>query len=235
MRNIILLIILFSQFTFSQGKQKKTFRMVVMAPENIEVPTELNQFKDSIVNVHVNGFYKEKIRLKRNLTSKATDYPEDMREGFDDQKKRAEVQLKYMDSVEPSIKNYKFYNDMLYSVAILNMVFNEYGPYSVINGIEYSKEVEKDFESYCKKNKLDYLMFIDDFKVIKSENDFTITSTVKIYSQKEKKVILQKTIKGDTSSHGDMWTCRNPLSCLMITTVKSALENITPEIRKRQQ
>jgi hypothetical protein len=209
--------------------------MVVMAPENIEVPTELNQFKDSIVNVRVNGFYKEKIRLKRNLTSKATDYPEDMREGFDDRKKRAEVQLKYMDSVEPSIKNYKFYNDMLYSVAILNMVFNEYEPYSVINGIEYSKEVKKDFESYCKKNKLDYLMFIDDFKVSKSENDFTITSTVKIYSQKEKKVILQKTIKGDTSSHGDMWTCRNPLSCLMITTVKSALENVTPEIRKRQQ
>lgn len=235
MRNIILLIILFSQFTFSQGKQKKTFRMVVMAPENIEVPTELNQFKDSIVNVRVNGFYKEKIRLKHNLTSKATDYPEDMREGFDDRKKRAEVQLKYMDSVEPSIKNYMFYNDMLYSVAILNMVFNEYEPYSVINGIEYSKEVEKDFESYCKKNKLDYLMFIDDFKVSKSENDFTITSTVKIYSQKEKKVILQKTIKGDTSSHGDMWTCRNPLSCLMITTVKSALENVTPEIRKRQQ
>jgi hypothetical protein len=235
MRNIYILFILISQLTFSQGKLKKTFRMVVMAPENIEVPTELNQFKDSIVNVRIKGFHNEKIRLKHNLTAKATDYPEDMRESIEDRKKRAEVQLRYMDSVEPSIKDYKFYNDMLYSVAILNMAFNEYEPYSVINGMEYTKEVEMDFESYCKKNNLDYLMFIDDFVISKSENDFIMTSTLKIYSQKEKKIILQKTIKGDTNSYGDMWTCANPLSCLMITTEKSALENVIPEIRKRQQ
>jgi hypothetical protein len=209
--------------------------MVVMAPKSIEVPTELNQFKDSIINSRIKGFYDEKIRLKHNLTAKATDYPEDMRGAFEDRKKRAEVQLKYMDSVEPSLKNYKFYNDMLYSVAILNMAFNEYEPYSIINGIEYSKETEKDFESYCIKSNLDYLMFIDDFVISKSENDFIMTSSVKLYSLKEKKLIIEKVITGDTGSHGDMWTCENPLSCLMITTVKDALNNVIPEIAKRQK
>ncbi|MBA4319161.1 MAG: hypothetical protein C0412_12240 [Flavobacterium sp.] len=235
MRNIFILFIIFSQLTFSQGKQKKTFRMVVMAPENIEVPTELNQFKDSIVNIRVKGFYNEKVRLKDIIKSKAEEYPDDMRIGFEEYKKSAEVQLKHMDSIELSIKNYKFYNDMLYSVSILNMVFNEYEPHSDINGIEYSKETEKDFESYCRKNNLDYFMFIYDFIISKTENDFSMTSTIKLYSLKEKKVIVEKVITGDTGSHGDMWTCSNPLSCLMITTVKSALENIVPEIGKRQR
>jgi len=141
--------------------------MVVMAPENFQVPTELNQFKDSIINSRIKGFDIEKIRIKDIIKSKAEDYPEDMREGFEDRKKRAEVQLKYMDSIEPSIKDYKFYNDMLYSVSLLNMAFNEYEPFSEIIGIEYSKEAEKDFESYCRKNNLDYFMFIDDFVISK--------------------------------------------------------------------
>ncbi|MES2410065.1 MAG: hypothetical protein V4535_01335 [Bacteroidota bacterium] len=207
--------------------------MVVMAPENIQVPTELNQFKDSIVNSYIRGYYNEKKRLKESIAF--DEYPEDMKAEFEKGKKDAEIQLKYMDSIEPSIKDYKFYNNMLYSIAILNMAFNEYEPYSDINGIEYSKETENDFESYCGKNKLDYFMFIDDAIIAESENDFTMTSTVKLYSLKDKKVIVEKVIKGDTGSHGDIWTCGNPLSCLMVTTVKSALENVIPEIGLRQK
>lgn len=209
--------------------------MVIMAPENIEIPTELNQFKDSIVIMRIKGFHDEKVRLKEIVKSKASDYPEDMREGYEQSKKNAEVQLKYMDSIEPNIKNYKVYNEVLYSIDILNMAFNEYEPYSDIKGIEYSKETEKDFESYCKKNNLDYFMFIDDFIISKTKNDFTMTSTIKLYSLKDKKNIVEKVITGDTGSHGDMWTCGNPLSCLMVTTVKSALENVIPEIGKRQR
>lgn len=206
--------------------------MVVMAPENIQLPTELNQFKDSIVNSYVRGYYNEKKRLKESIAF--DEYPEDMKEEFEKGKKDAEIQLKYMDSIEPSIKDYKFYNNMLYSIAILNMTFNEYEPYSDISGVEYSKETEKDFETYCKKNNLDYLMFIDDFKINKAENDFTMTSIVKLYSLKEKKLVVEENITGDTGSHGDMWTCGNPLSCLMVTTVKGALEKVLPEIGKRQ-
>ena len=44
-------MILLSQLTFSQEKQKKKFRMVVMAPKTIEVLTELKQYKDSIVEL----------------------------------------------------------------------------------------------------------------------------------------------------------------------------------------
>ncbi len=224
----------FSQLTFSQSQEKKTFRMIVMAPENIEVPTELNQYKDSIVNSRIRGFYDEKKRLTEIIATKASDYPEDMREGFEERNEKIKVQLKYMDSIESSIKNYKFFNDILYSVSILNMAFNEYEPFSDIGGIEYSKETERDFESYCRKNNLDYFMFIDDFKISKKESDFIITSTLKLYSLKEKKVIIHNVITGDTGSHGDMWTCDNPLSCLIVTTVKNALKNVVPEIGKRQ-
>jgi hypothetical protein len=58
-----------------------------MAPENIEVPTELNQFKDSIVNLRFKGFYNEKIRLKEVIKSKVEEYPDDMRKGFEEYKK----------------------------------------------------------------------------------------------------------------------------------------------------
>ena len=233
MRNIFIFIILYSQFTFCQGKQKKTFRMAVMAPENIQVPNELSKYKDSIVDRNVRSFYNKKKRLKERI--EFSDYSEDMKESFEKSKKDAEVQLKYMDSIEPSIKDYKFYNDMLYSVAILNMTFNEYEPYSDINGIEYSLEIEKDFESYCRKSNLDYSMFIVNAIITQSESDFIMTSTVKLYSLKEKKVVVEKVISGDTGSQGGMWTCGNPLSCLMITTVRSALENVIPEIKKRQK
>jgi hypothetical protein len=233
MRKILLLIIFLTQLTFSQGKQKKTFRMVVMAPKTIELPTELKQYKDSIVYSRIRGFYDKKKKLKELIAF--NDYSEEMKSDYEKSKKNWEVQLKYLDSVEPTIKDYKFYNDMLYSTSILNMAFNEYEPYSEINGIEYSKEKENNFANYCVKNNLDYFMFIDDFIINKTENDFTMKSTVKLYSLKEKKVIVEKVITGDTGSHGDMWTCSNPLSCLMITTVKSALENVVPEIGKRQR
>ena len=78
-------------------------------------------------------------------------------------------------------------------------------------------------------------MFFDDCKIKKSENDFIMTSSLKLYSLKENKIIVEKVIEGDTGSHGDMWTCRNPLSCLMVTTVKSALNNVVTEIGKRQR
>jgi len=233
MMKIFILIVFLSQLTFSQGKQKKTFRMVVMAPENIQVPTELNQFKDSIVNSYISGYHYEKKRLKESIAF--DEYPEDMKVEFEKSKKDAEIQLKYMDSIQPSIKDYKYYNNMLYSIAILNMAFNEYEPYSDIKGIEYSRETEKDFESYCRKNNLDYFMFIDDAKITESEGDFTMSSVVKLYSLQDKKVVVEKVIKGDTGTHGGMWTCGNPLSCLMVTTIKSALENVIPEIRLRQK
>ena len=207
--------------------------MAVMAPENIEVPTELNQYKDSIVNTHIRGFYNEKKKLKELIDF--TDYSEEMKSSYEKSKTGWKIQLKQMDSLEPSLKDYKFYNEVLYSQAILNMIFNEYEPYSNIRGIEYSVETEKDFESYCRKNNLDYFMFFQDCKIKKSENDFIMTSTLKLYSLKENKIIVEKVIEGDTGSHGDMWTCGNPLSCLMVTTVKSALNNVVPEIGKRQR
>lgn len=233
MRNIFLLIIFLSQLTFCQEKQKKTFRMVFMAPETIEIPTELNQYRDSILNKHVKDFYEEKEILKKIIAF--TDYSEEMKPHYEKNKKEWKIQLKHMDSIEPTIKFYKFYNEMLYSVSILNMVFNEYKPYSEIKGIEYLKETEEDFESYCIKNNVDYFMFFENFVISKSENDFTMTSNLKLYSLKEKKVIVEKVIKGDTRSHGDMWKCGNPLSCLMITTVRDAIINVIPEIGKRQR
>jgi len=205
--------------------------MVVMAPENIEVPTELRQFKDSIVSKRIKAFYDEKKRLQNYI---ANDYPESMK-ASPEKIKKAESELKRMESLESRMKAYKFYGDMLYSVSVLNMAFNEYEPYSYIKGIEYYKKIKNIFENFVKTNELDNIMFLDDFVISKSENDFIMTSTVKLYSLKDKKVIVEKNIIGDTGSHGDMWTCTDPLSCLMVTTVKSAIENVAPEIGKRQR
>ena len=207
--------------------------MVFMAPENIEVPTELNHFKDSIVNYYIEAFYNEKTRLQDVIKSNIEEYPEDMRKSFEEYKKNAEIQMKYMDSVALNIKNYKFYNTMLYSVSILNMYFYVIDSIPNITGIKYSAEVEGDFEGYCKRNNLDYFMFVDDFAICETGNSYTITSILKLYSLKEKKLIVEKVITGNTESHGDMWTCTDPLSCLMITSVKSVIETVVPEIKKR--
>ena len=233
MKNIFFYLILITQLTFSQSGEKKTFRMAIMAAENAEIPNDLNQFKDSIENQKIVQFSNEKKKLQEILTF--TDYPEDMKADFEANKKSAEIQLKLIDSLEPHIKDFKYYDTILYSVSIINLVFNEFEPYSYIYSVPFSNEIENNFETYTMTNNLDYILFFDDVKASKSKNDFIMTSTIKLYSKKEKKLIVNQQIFGDTNSYGEIWTCGNPLSCLFITMVRNGMENIIPTIIKSQK
>ena len=62
-----------------------------------------------------------------------------------------------------------------------------------------------------------------------------MNSTLKVFSKKEMKIIVEQKVTGDTNSYGDLWTCGNPLSCLIITSIRNSLEIVIPEINKQQK
>lgn len=229
----LLFLILLSQLLTAQKSEKKTIKLQVMSAENISVPKELNKYKDTIVSNNIKTFYKQKKQLKDMISFK--DYPEDMKDNFEKTKKDAQLQLKYMDSIESNLKNYQISEIFLYSVAVLHMAFNEYEPYSEISGINYSEEANKNIEYYCTKNNLDYFITFENPIITKSKNNYVMNSTLKVFSKKENKFIVEKNIIGDTNSYGDLWTCGNPLSCLIITSVRNSLQIVIPEIKKRQK
>ena len=233
MRISLFFFILLSQILFAQKNEKKIFKMQIMSPENISIPQDLVKYKDTILSNHIKGFYNQKKHLQDMISF--TDYPEDMKDDFEKTKKDAALQLKYMDSIESNLKDYTVSEDFLYSVAVLNMVYNEYEPYSEISGSKYSSEANKNIENYCKKNNLDYFIFFDNPIITKSKNDYVMSSTLKVFSKKKQKIIVEQKITGDTNSYGDLWTCGNPLSCLIITSIRSSLEVVIPEINKKQK
>lgn len=231
MKASIFFLILLSQILFAQKSEKKIFKLQVMSPENIFVPENLTKYKDTIVNNRNKSFYNQKKQIQELISF--TDYPDDMKDDFEKTKKDADLQLKYMDSIEPNLKNYQISDDFLYSVAVLNMVYNEYEPFSEISGVKYSEVASKNIENYCEKNNLDYLILFEKPIISESQNGYEMNSIIKIFSKKVKKIIVEKKVFGDTNSYGDLWTCGNPLSCLIITSIRNSMEVIIPEINKQ--
>lgn len=233
MKILLFFLILFSQILVAQKSEKKIFNLQVMSPANISVPQELAKYKDSILNNNIKSFSNQKKQLQELI--KFTDYPEDLKTDFLKTQSDAKLQLKLMDSIEPNLKNYQISEEFLYSVAVLNMAYNEYEPFSKISGKKYAKKATENIEEYCSKNNLDYLILFENPIINKSKNDYVMNSTLKVFSKKQKKIIVEKNIIGNTTSYGDIWTCTNPLSCLILTSIRNGMEAIIPAINNQQK
>ena len=149
-------------------------------------------------------------------------------------KKNAEIELKQLDSLESTILNYKYYELLsYYSTSILNMAFNEYEPYSAIYEIKNSEIKNLELSKYAEKNDLDFIVIFENIKATEENDSYKMSSDLKLYSAKEKKIVLENEVYGSTNSYSGMWTCGNPLTCLFITSVKNSLEVLIPEIRQQ--
>jgi len=155
-----------------------------------------------------------------------------MRDDFEKNKKNAKAELKQIDSLKSQFLSFK-YQELIsyYSTSILNMAFNEYEPYSSIYEIQNSEIKAIGTFEYSKKNNLDFVVTFENIKAYEKNESFEMSTTLKLYSRKEKKIIVEKEIYGNTNSYGGMWTCGNPLTCLFITSVKETIGILVPEIK----
>ncbi len=157
-----------------------------------------------------------------------------MRASIEENKKNAKIELKQLDSLKSKILNYKYYELLsYYATSILNMAFNEYIPNSTIYEIQNSEINDLKLSKYAEENEIDCIVIFEKIKTIKVNGDYKMSTDLKLYANKEKKIVLEKQVYGSTNSYGGMWTCDNLLSCLFITSVKSSLEVLIPEIRQQ--
>lgn len=220
--------------TFGQDGTQRTFKMAIVKPSGAEIEKSLEVFTDSIELTYQNQYFSYKEQLKETLSKDANFYPEDMRADFEESKKNAEIELKQLDSLESTILNYKYYELLsYYSTSILNMAFNEYEPYSAIYEIKNSEIKNLELSKYAEKNDLDFIVIFENIKATEENDSYKMSSDLKLYSAKEKKIVLENEVYGSTNSYSGMWTCGNPLTCLFITSVKNSLEVLIPEIRQQ--
>ena len=222
-----------TQSLFSQETEKKTYNIAIVKPAKAEIEKSLGVYKDTIELAYKNQYYSYRERLKEIIETEADFYPEDMRDDFEKNKKSAKDELKQMDSLKNKFMSFK-YQELIsyYSTSILNMAFNEYEPYSSIYEIQNSEIKANGTFKYAEKNNLDFIVTFENIKAYKKNESFEMSTILKLYSKKKRKIILEKEIYGNTNSYGGMWTCGNPLTCLFITSVKETTGILIPEIKK---
>jgi len=234
MKKLLFLILISSQLSFAQDGKQKTFKIAVVKPAGAKIEKSLNIYTDSIELAYQNQYYSYREQLKETLSKEADFYPEDMRADFEENKKNAKIELKQLDSLENKILEYNYFELLsYYSTSVLNMIFNEYEPYSTIYEIQYSEIQNIELSKYADKNGIDFIVLYEEIKTTEENGNYEMSLSLKLYSNKEKKIILEKEIYGNTNSYGGMWTCGNPLTCLFINSVKNSLKVIVPKIKQQ--
>ena len=79
----------------------------------------------------------------------------------------------------------------------------------------------RDYEKLSKSYKSDYILT---FHNIYAHRDTiglpTLTYTIKLFSTKDKKIILEKIVTGDTINRGDMFGCLDDFMCIVNNSMK---------------
>jgi len=236
MCNIFSIILLTITLTsFGQKGQFKPFKMVIASVDTALIDKSLISFADTIEQDHLNGYYASLKQLQQLAND--TDYPKGLmteKEAIEvRQQSKAELDtaIKY----EYKIKQFKYYQTISeYSTQVYQFYFNEYPPLSTFQLIDKSKISLKDLSHIADSLNADFVL---GYKNIHTENNnglLIIKLTTVLYSKKDNKILLEKETTGDQNSYGFMWTCMNPLSCLLITAVKSSTDSVADIIRRRQ-
>jgi hypothetical protein len=90
------------------------------------------------------------------------------------------------------------------------------------------EQIAKDYEA-------DYVVSYKNIHTASKDGKTIMRLTTILYSKKKTKVLMNKESTGDTKSYGDMWTCSDPLSCLLVTSVRSSSMEIYEVVSKLQR
>lgn len=237
MRNILFLILLTLTFTsYGQKGMYRPFKMVIISVDTVTIEKSLFSFIDTIQLDHLNGYYASLQQLEE-LANDTTIYSKELMTEKQSQetKLQSKAELDTLKKYEYKIKQFKYYQTISeYSTQVYQFYFNEYPPLSTFQLIDKSHVSLKDLQHIADSLKADYVLGYKNIHTESKNGLLIIKITTVLYSKKDNKILLEKETTGDENSYGDMWTCMNPLSCLLITAVKSSTENVADILRRRQ-
>jgi len=230
----ILFIVLFSFDSFCQEGIFKPFKLIVISPDTAVIDPSLNIFKDSIEQSHLSSYYSTINQMEEMLAF--TDYPDDMKNEFEENKKQTKVYLDSARKYETEAKKFKYFQIISeYSVAVFQVSFNEYPPLSTFQLIKSYPTNLESFKHLSDSLQSDYVVGYKNIHTENNNGNLILRLTTIVYSKKDDRIILEKETSGDINNHGDMWTCDNPLNCIFINGVKSSTENVSEILFERQK
>lgn len=230
--SLILVLVFACNLVLAQTSKYSQFRMGIIQPDTAKIDASLTHFIDSVEDSYIQRYYSSVKRMEEML--EFTNYSEEMKESFEEGKRSLTEQLKYAKEAEQDVLNFKYYQLVSsYSSEIYNMFFNEYEPYSAIFEISNPKNLS--FKDLADSLDLDYLIAYDDLRTIKTKGEIRMELISKLYSREKDEILINQNIKAGTESHGDMWTCLNPLTCLLINSIRNSVEMNFKEISKREK
>ena len=230
---LILLTITIS--CFGQQGKFKPFKLVIVSPDTAIIDNSVYSYVDTIQQDHLKGYYASIKQMEEMLSS--TDYPKELmtEKQFKESQQETKSALDTAKKYENKIKQFKYYQTLSeYSAQVYQFYFNEYPPLSIFQIIDKSALTINNLKHIADSLKADYVI---GYKGIHTENKnglLILKMTTILFSKKENKILLETETTGDENSYGDMWTCSNPLSCLLVTTVKSSTDKVAEILVKRQ-
>lgn len=234
MRQIFLTLFLLTTLqSLGQTGNYRPFKMVIISPDTATLDSGLKMFQDSIEADYIRGYYKSIKEMEEFLNWK-NDSPD--KKEIDESKKRIEENLRIKKQSEQYVKRFRYFETIsIYSNSVLQMYFNEYPPYSTFQTVRKADLKSNDVKKIADDFKADYVVTYSDIKTDSDNGQTIMKVTTTLYSRKKSKVLWKKTGTGDMNSYGDMWTCMNPLSCLLITCVKSSTDDIFETVSRAQK
>ena len=220
---------------FGQQGNFNPFKLVIVSPAKASIDNSIISFVDTIQQDHLNSYYASIKEMEEMLSS--TYYPKELitEKQFKETQQETKSALDSAKKYENKIRQFKYYQTISeYSTRVYQFYFNEYPPFSTFQLIDNSKLTINNLKHIADSLEADYVVGYKDIHTVNKNGLLIIIMTTILFSKKENKILLETTTAGDENSYGDMWTCSNPLSCLLVTIVKSSTDKVAEILVKRQ-
>lgn len=213
---------------YAQQGNFHPFKLLVLKPDTAIISKDLFSYRDSITQTQVKRYYRSVKTYEDMANCKACDFEKADMERY---KKMAEELKK----LEPEVKKFKYFALISsYSTEIYNFYFNENEPYSSITEEANQDTALPSLKRLAETAKADYILFFSQIHTALTDDGPILMLTSSLYSKKEAKVIFSTTTTGDLQSRGEMWTCTNPLACLLINGVRTSSNEVVAVLKKLQ-
>lgn len=233
-RLVSIFLVSISTLSFGQKGIYKPFKMIIITPDTAIIENELKVFIDTVEQNYIRRYYYSVRQMEELLNFK--DYSDEMKEQFEKNRARLEENIKAAKLIEPEIKKFKYFETIpIYTSEVFQLYFNEYPPNSTFQIVRRGSLKTDNLEQIANEYGADYVVSYKDIHTDSKDGQIIMRLTTTLYSKRKAKVLMDKESSGDTHSYGDLWTCSDPLSCLLVTCVRSSSMEIYEVVSKLQK
>jgi hypothetical protein len=238
LRPLCLTLVLVAAASLSYGQKSsfKPFRFVIITPDTALIDPSVRSFEDTVKQEYIQKFL-EGIRQYDQLANDTpfSSHVSITEQEWDKVREAAKKLAANARAHESEVMAFLYYQLIAtYSLEVYQGYFNEYPPFSTILVTRKRTLPQDSLKHFADSLKADYVVGYKNVHTERSDSGLIIKLTTWLYAREEDKLLMESETTGDSLSHGDMWTCGNPLSCLLITAVRSSTEVVSPIIARRQ-